>query len=61
MQYFTLATILAAAATLTSAAAVPRQFAAQITFYGAADASYTLSVPSDGAVHTISMSTSYIP
>jgi len=60
MQYFTLATILAAAATLTSAVAVPRQFQAQITFSGAAGAEYTLSVPTDGSGFTISKSIAHL-
>lgn len=53
---FTLPTLLTfALAALTTAAPAPerRQFEAQLTFYGAADASYTLSVPTDASVFTI--------
>ena len=39
--------------------AQPRQFEAQITFIGAADASFSLSVPTDGSVFTISASPSF--
>ncbi|KUJ08296.1 uncharacterized protein LY89DRAFT_725197 [Mollisia scopiformis] len=52
MQTFAITTLLAlAAASLTSAAPVaePRQFQAQLTFYGAAGASYSLSVPADAS------------
>lgn len=61
MQFLAITSLLALAATLASAApaAEPRQFKAQLTFYGAAGASYTLSVPTDGSVFHIGMS--YFP
>lgn len=56
MKSFTITSLIMALATLTSAAPAPesRQFQAQITFIGAADASYKLSVPTDGSVFPIS-------
>ncbi|CZR63578.1 uncharacterized protein PAC_13475 [Phialocephala subalpina] len=56
MQFITITSLLALAASLTSAAPASekRQFEAQLTFYGAAGASYTLSVPTDASEFTIS-------
>ncbi|KAK0105056.1 hypothetical protein ONS95_004578 [Cadophora gregata] len=55
MKTFTATAILAFAASLAHAAPAvqARQFEAQITFTGAAGASYTLSVPTDGSVFPI--------
>jgi hypothetical protein len=51
MQTFTITSLLtlALAALSTAAPAERRQFEAQLTFYGAAGASYTLSVPTDAS------------
>lgn len=56
MKTLTATAILALAATLVQAAPAQqtRQFEAQLTFIGAADASFTLSVPTDGTVFPIS-------
>ncbi|KAE8441129.1 hypothetical protein EG329_005841 [Mollisiaceae sp. DMI_Dod_QoI] len=55
MQTFAITALLALVASLASAApAERRQFQAQLTFYGAAGASYTLSVPTDASEFTIS-------
>lgn len=54
MQTFAITALLALVASLASAApAERRQFQAQLTFYGAAGASYTLSVPTDASEFTI--------
>ncbi|KAI4140655.1 MAG: hypothetical protein L6R39_005698, partial [Caloplaca ligustica] len=58
MKTFTITTALALLASLVSAAPAPtqpeaRQFQAQITFIGAADAAFTQSVPTDGSVFAI--------
>ena len=58
MKTFTITALTTLLAALTTAAptAEPRQFQAQITFEGAAGASFTLSVPTDGSLFSISMS-----
>ncbi|KAH7372123.1 hypothetical protein BKA64DRAFT_610245 [Cadophora sp. MPI-SDFR-AT-0126] len=55
MKTFTATAIFALAAGLVQAAPTleNRQFEAQITFIGAADASFSLSVPTDGTVFPI--------
>ncbi|MCJ1407881.1 hypothetical protein MMC19_001952 [Ptychographa xylographoides] len=57
MQTFLVATVFAALTACVSAAPTPqvvaRQFEVQVTFIGAADAEYTLSIPADGSLVTI--------
>ena len=69
MKAFTISTALALLAAMASAAPAPnspdwapetRQFQAQITFFGAAGASFSLSVPTDGSEFFISKSTAFI-
>ncbi|KAI4162896.1 MAG: hypothetical protein LQ342_003407 [Letrouitia transgressa] len=52
MKFLAIPTALLLAVSSVSAAPAieTRQFAAQITFYGAADAKYSLSIPADGSV-----------
>lgn len=59
MQTFTITSLLtlALAALSTAAPAERRQFQAQLTFYGAAGASYTLSVPTDASEFYIGKTT----
>ncbi|KAI4209332.1 MAG: hypothetical protein LQ351_007724 [Letrouitia transgressa] len=52
MKFLAISAALLLAVSSASAAPVveDRQFAAQITFYGAADAKYSLSIPADGRI-----------
>lgn len=56
MKFLAISAALLLAVSSASAAPVveDRQFAAQITFYGAADAKYSLSIPADGRIVPIS-------
>ena len=57
MQFSTITAAITLFAALAHASPTPlaaRQFQAQLTFYGAADAKFFLSVPTDGSVFTIS-------
>lgn len=63
MKFLAIPTALLLAVSSVSAAPAieTRQFAAQITFYGAADAKYSLSIPADGSVVRISTFSLSIP
>ena len=69
MKTFTISAALALFAALAQAAPAPAQvearywsgFEAQVTFIGAADAKFSLSIPADGRLITICMSPSSLP
>lgn len=58
MQFFTIAAALATLAALASAAPAKRDFEVQVTFIGAADAQFSMSIPADGSVVPICKYTS---
>ena len=57
MQFSTITAAISLFAALAHASPIPlaaRQFQAQLTFYGAADAEFQMSVPADGSEFAIS-------